>query len=74
MKALVSFLSSKKGSLSSKRLCGVLGWLVCLIIMGYCAIAEKQAPLIADSIIIASSVLLGVDSITNIWKNGKETR
>jgi len=29
---------------------------------------EIQAPVMVDSVIIGSTALLGVDSITNIWK------
>ena len=64
-----SILSSSKGSISSKRVCGVIGWIVCLGIGIYCTVKVIQAPLLIDSILIGSATLLGVDSITGIWRN-----
>lgn len=58
-----SILSSAYGSISSKRLCGIIGWLVCLGICIYCTIQVIQAPMLTDSILIGSAALLGVDSI-----------
>lgn len=69
IKGLLSLLSSSKNSLSSKRLCGIVGWMICLAILIYCTISVIQAPAMITTIIIASTALLGVDSITNIWKN-----
>jgi hypothetical protein len=48
--------------------CGVLGWLVCVGILIYCTIMVIQAPAFADAVLIATAALLGVDSITGIWK------
>lgn len=59
---------SANSGISSKRVCGIIGWIVCLIIVIQCTVTNTEAPTFADSIIIASSALLGVDSITNIWK------
>lgn len=53
---------------SSKRVCGTIGWIVCLCSAIFCTIQNTQAPEFLDSVIIASSALLGVDSITDIWK------
>lgn len=67
-----SILSSAQGSISSKRLCGIIGWLVCLGIGIYCTINVIQAPMLTDSILIGSATLLGVDSVTGIWKNKRD--
>ena len=67
-----SILSSATGSISSKRLCGIIGWLVCLGIGIYCTIQVIQAPMLIDSILIGSAALLGVDSVTGIWKNKRD--
>ena len=67
-----SILSSATGSISSKRLCGIIGWLVCLGIGIYCTINIIQAPMLIDSILIGSAALLGVDSVTGIWKNKRD--
>lgn len=60
-----------KSSVSSKRFCGVLGWLVCIGILIYCTIHVIQAPLITEFFLLSVVGLLGVDSITSIWKNSK---
>ncbi len=65
---LKSIFLNQPGSISSKRICGVLGWLLCLGVLGYCTYKEIQAPVMIDTIVIASTALLGVDSVTNIWK------
>lgn len=63
-----SIFLATKGSISSKRVCGVIGWLVCVGILIYCTIMVIQAPVFADAVLIATTALLGVDSITGIWK------
>ena len=57
-----------KSSVSSKRFCGVLGWLVCLSINIGCAIANIEAPQVTDTVLICCMGLLGIDSITSIWR------
>lgn len=57
--------------ISSKRVCGVFGWIVCLGVLVYCAINNTQTPTTIDSVIYACMGLLGIDSITGIWK-GKQ--
>lgn len=53
---------------SSKRLCGVVGWFVCLGVLIYCAINVIQAPLMIDTVLLCCMGLLGIDSVTSIWK------
>lgn len=67
-----SIFLNQPNSISSKRICGVLGWLLCLGVLGYCTYKEIQAPVMVDSIVIASTTLLGVDSIANIWKSPRK--
>lgn len=67
-----SMLTATKGTISSKRFCGVLGWIVCLGICVYCTVGEIQAPILSDSILIGSAALMGVDSVTGIWKNKRD--
>lgn len=61
--------------ISSKRICGVLGWIVCLGILVYCTVTAIQAPVMIDTVLWCCMTLLGIDSITGIWKkfdnNGK---
>ena len=66
---LSSLLSAERGSLSSKRLCGILGWLVCSAVLIMCTVWDRQAPDMVNVFIYSSTVLLGVDSITDIWKS-----
>ena len=70
---LTSIFLNQPNSISSKRICGALGWLLCLVILGYCTFKQVQAPVMIDSIIIASTTLLGVDSIANIWKDNRDS-
>lgn len=44
---------------SSKRVCGVIGWFVCLGVLIYCAINVIQAPLMIDTILLCCMGLLG---------------
>lgn len=54
--------------LSSKRVCGVSGWLVCLFVCLWCTIKTTQAPEALDMLFICSTTLLGADTVTSIWK------
>ena len=56
------------GGISSKRVCGILGWVICLgiLIAGY--IQVKEIPMFAEMVAITSAGLLGLDSITGIWQ------
>lgn len=63
-----SLLASTKGSLSSKRFCGVIGFLIIIFVLVYCTISSIQAPLMIEPFIYAVCLLLGIDSVTGIWK------
>ena len=39
---LIKLITAHTG-VSSKRVCGIIGWLTCLIITIYCTIKNKQA-------------------------------
>lgn len=54
--------------LSSKRVCGFFGWVVCLFICIWCTIHCIPAPEIVDMLFICSTTLLGADTVTGIWK------
>lgn len=64
---LKDMLSSHSG-ISSKRVCGVIGWLVCLGVLIYCTVNVIQAPLMIDTFLVCCMTLLGIDSVTGIWK------
>ena len=59
---------TSQSGISSKRVCGLLGWLICLGVLIYCTIANIQAPTMIDITIMAILGLLGIDSVTSIWK------
>lgn len=56
---------------SSKRVAGIIGWIAFIWVVIYCTIQDKQAPFMAETLAICSSALLGLETITNIWNNGK---
>lgn len=68
MKEFIKSMLRGESGISSKRVCGVLGWLVSIAIIGYCTITNTQAPEIMDTFILGIMGLLGIDSVTNIWK------
>lgn len=71
----ISFLKevvTSQSGISSKRVCGLLGWGICLIVLIYCTITSKQAPLIMETVLWCCMGLLGIDSITGIWKNSSK--
>lgn len=71
MKRVQEFLKqiiTAHSGISSKRVCGILGFLVILFVLIYCTIREIQAPLMIDTFIYAICLLLGIDSVTGIWK------
>lgn len=67
-KFVSSLLSAERGSLSSKRLCGFIGWLCCAAVLIMCTVWDRQAPDIVSTVLYASTALLGLDSVTDIWK------
>lgn len=71
MNIFKSLLSADRSSLSSKRLCGIIGWVTCSVALILCTVWDRQAPDMVTTFIIASSALLGVDSVTDIWKEEK---
>ena len=71
MNKFISFLKDAVTSdncVSSKRIAGLMGWIVCLVLVIYCSIATKEAPGAIDTLFVCSTSLLGLDSITNAFK------
>lgn len=64
---LIKLITAHTG-VSSKRVCGILGWLLCLVITIYCTIANIEAPQVTDTVLYCCMGLLGIDSITSIWR------
>lgn len=59
---------SSNSPVSSKRFCGLIGWIFCIVLAIYCTLYDQQAPDVVDMLFICSTSLLGIDSITTIWK------
>ena len=61
-----------RSGVSSKRIMGALGWLVCLFVVLYCTILCIQAPMIAEVLFYCSSGLLGIDAIMSPFRKRDE--
>lgn len=60
---------------SSKRVCGVLGFIVIIFVLIYCTLMGVEAPVMVETFIYAVCALLGIDSVTSIFKrNGKTNK
>lgn len=71
MSKFIEFLKqviTSHSGISSKRVCGILGFLAILFVLIYCTVCGIQAPLMIDTFIYAICLLLGIDSVTGIWK------
>ena len=53
---------------SSKRVRGIIGFAVTVFVLLYCTILEVQAPIMIETFIYAICLLLGIDSVTGIFK------
>ena len=72
MKRIQTFLKqmiTSHSGISSKRVCGVIGFVAVLFVLIYCTIYSIEAPVMVDTFIYAICALLGIDSITGIWKD-----
>ena len=72
IKKYIRLMITSHSGISSKRVCGVLGFLVIAFVLIYCTILSIQAPAMIDTFIYAICLLLGIDSVTGIWKNFKQ--
>lgn len=68
IKEFIKLMVTSHSGISSKRVCGVLGFLVIAFVIIFCAVSNTQAPIIMETFIWSVAVLLGVDSVTGIWK------
>lgn len=71
MNKLLGIFKSGKDTLSSKRVCGVTGWLAILGCYVYAVISGTETPAMGE-LIAACVALLGVDSVTDIFKNDNQ--
>lgn len=68
MKDFLKSMVTSNSGISSKRVCGVLGFIVIIFVMIYCTVNNIQAPIIIEPFIYAVCMLLGIDSVTGIFK------
>ena len=75
IKKYIKLMITSHSGISSKRVCGVLGFLVIMFVIVFCTISNMQAPIILETFIWAVCMLLGIDSIMSPfyqkYKNGK---
>ena len=55
--------------ISSKRVCGVVGFITVVGILIYCTVNVIQAPTMIEPFMYVICALLGIDSITGIFYN-----
>lgn len=72
IKEYIKLMITSHSGISSKRVCGVLGFLVIMFVIVLCTVTGIQAPLILETFIWAVCMLLGIDSVTGIWKDFKK--
>lgn len=75
IKEYIKLMITSHSGISSKRVCGVLGFLVIMFAVIFCTVTGIQAPAILEIFIWAVCMLLGIDSIMSPfyqkYKNGK---
>lgn len=57
--------------ISSKRVCGVIGWIVIMILIITSTIYGFQIPPLADSFLFCCMGLIGIESVTSIWRKNE---
>lgn len=68
IKEFLKLIVTAHSGISSKRVCGILGFLVIIFVIIFCTVSTIQAPAILETFIWAVCMLLGIDSITGIFK------
>lgn len=65
LKNFIKLIVTSHSGISSKRVCGVLGFLIVSVILIICTINQSQAPTMVEPFIYVICALLGIDSIMN---------
>ena len=65
-------LSSNDGTPSSKRVCGVTGWLVIIGILIYSTYTSKPTPSSLEEFMWTSAALLGVETVASMFNRNKQ--
>lgn len=61
-----SIFMARSGGYSSKRICGFIGFFICVGLLVAAFIMDKEVPTFADMVIISSASLIGVDAFRGI--------
>lgn len=72
MKKFIKEIFSENGRGSSKRIVGAITYLFILFFTGWLVVHEGGTPIVENlitTLIISASALLGISSVTNIFKN-----
>ena len=72
LKEYIILMITSHSGISSKRVCGVLGFLTIMFAVIFCTVTGTQTPLIVGTFIWAVCMLLGLDSVTDIWKTKQD--
>lgn len=68
-------VSGENGIVSSKRVMGIITLVVCLICVGWLVWSEGGTQVVENllqTLMIMAAALLGISSITGIWRKGSE--
>lgn len=72
-KEFLKLMITAHSGISSKRVCGVIGFFTVIFILIYCTVCSVQAPMLMEPFIYAVCMLLGIDSIMSpFYKNNKK--
>ncbi len=66
----ITMFLANSGGLSSKRIAGISGWMLCLVIFTLGFWLGKEIPEFGDYVLITSASLLGVDTLSGIFTKG----
>lgn len=61
----ITLFQKNSGGLSSKRVCGVFGWIVAMFCFVWCVVSGTGAPDFATELVGGCVALLGVDSVSD---------
>ena len=61
---LRTIFQAKSGGFSSKRVCGVVGWLILMFCYAWCSVKGTPAPDFSVELVGGCVALLGVDKIS----------
>lgn len=67
----IKLMFTSESGVSSKRVSGFTGWTVFIGVIIYCTIMNQEAPVVTDTLAICSSALLGLETVTAIWRKDR---